>query len=126
MTLPHSTSFCYNHRDMKKDLHPKYNHNVKVICSCGNTFITGSTTDSDIVTDLCSKCHPFYTGEQKIVDSDNLVAKFEEKKSKASSSFRSKREKMAQRKEKLQHIQNSSQLNGKELTLKDMLDSIGK
>lgn len=87
---------------MKKDIHPKYNHNVKVTCSCGNTFVTGSILD-EITTELCSKCHPFFTGEQKIVDTDNLVAKFEEKRSKAQDSFRSKRQKMQERKNKLQN-----------------------
>lgn len=108
---------------MKKNIHPKYNNNTKVTCSCGNTFVTGSVLD-EIVTELCSNCHPFYTGEQKIVDSDNLVKRFEEKRSKAKSSFRSKREKMAQRKQKLQKMeQKSSSADG--LTLKDMLEKLG-
>lgn len=111
---------------MKKEIHPKYSSSVKVICSCGNTFVTGSTIDGDIVTELCSKCHPFYTGEQKIVDTDNLVAKFEEKKSKASTSYRSKKAKMHERKAKLTELKNPTRGAGKELTLKDMLDSLGK
>lgn len=111
---------------MKKDIHPDYNHNVKVVCSCGNTFVTGSTLNDEIVTDLCSNCHPFYTGEQKIVDTDNLVAKFEEKKSKASTSFRSKRQKMADRKKKLQKIHEKDSQKTNELTLKDMLDTVAK
>ena len=69
---------------MKKDIHPKYNHNVKVVCSCGNTFITGSTLQTDTINvELCSKCHPFYTGEQKIVDTENVVKKFEERAKRA-------------------------------------------
>jgi large subunit ribosomal protein L31 len=79
---------------MKKDIHPKYNHNVKVVCSCGNTFVTGSTFEGDTINvELCSKCHPRYTGEQKIVDTENVVKKFEERVQKSSQmSFRSKRE----------------------------------
>ena len=106
---------------MKKDIHPKYSHNVKVTCSCGNTFETGSTVDQ-IVTELCSNCHPFYTGEQKIVDTDNLVSKFEEKKQKASKmSFRSKKEKMAARKKRMEKEEKKEDAP---LTLKDMLSGI--
>lgn len=103
---------------MKKDIHPKYNHNVKVVCSCGNTFVTGSTFEGDnINVELCSNCHPFYTGEQKIVDTENVVKKFEERVQKSSQmSFRSKREKMAQRKAKRSETKSSPSL-----TLKDML-----
>ncbi len=104
---------------MKKDLHPKYNNNLKVICSCGNTFVTGSTLDiGTLNVELCSKCHPFYTGEQKIVDTENVVKKFEEREQKSSKmSFRTKREKMAQRKAK----KTDSVKSSASLTLKDML-----
>jgi large subunit ribosomal protein L31 len=64
---------------MKKDIHPKYNKEVKVTCACGNTFTTGSTI-SEIKTELCSACHPFYTGKQKLVDSARRVEKFIAKK----------------------------------------------
>lgn len=104
---------------MKRDIHPKYNKSIKVVCSCGNTFETGSTLETDTLNvELCSKCHPFYTGEQKIVDTDNVVKKFEERAQKASSmSFRSKREKMEARKQKRDNTVKSSST----LTLKDML-----
>lgn len=104
---------------MKRDIHPKYNKSLKVICSCGNTFVTGSTLENDTLNvELCSKCHPFYTGEQKIVDTDNVVKKFEERAQKAATmSFRSKREKMEARKNKKVAKINSSST----LTLKDML-----
>ncbi|MBI2356590.1 50S ribosomal protein L31 [Candidatus Dojkabacteria bacterium] len=108
---------------MKKNIHPKYNNNVKVTCSCGNVFVTGSILD-EITTELCSNCHPFYTGEQKIVDTANLVSKFEERQKKTSAmSFKSKKEKMASRKEK---FQSQSKNTGGTLTLKDMLASISK
>lgn len=109
---------------MKKDIHPKYSHNVKVTCSCGNTFITGSILE-EIKTELCSNCHPFYTGEQKIVDTENLVAKFEEKRAKASTSFRSKKQKMAERKKKLTKLNEKSEAS-QGLTLKDLLAGSGK
>ena len=110
---------------MKKDIHPQYNKNTKVTCSCGNTFVTGSTLDGDINVELCSKCHPFYTGEQKIVDSDNLVKRFEERAAKSSKmSYRSKKEKMEARKAKKKSATTSK--GQPVLTLKDMLDNISK
>lgn len=63
---------------MKKDIHPKYFMNATVICSCGNTWTTGSTREV-IRTDVCSKCHPFFTGEQRIVDTEGQVDRFYKK-----------------------------------------------
>ncbi len=63
---------------MKKDIHPKYYPNCKVSCVCGNTFTTGST-EPEIKVELCSACHPFYTGKQKLVDTARRVEKFEAK-----------------------------------------------
>ncbi len=63
---------------MKKDIHPEYNTKAKVVCACGNEFTTGSTMD-EIKTELCSACHPFYTGKQKLVDSARRVEKFQKK-----------------------------------------------
>ncbi|MBU0743752.1 MAG: 50S ribosomal protein L31 [Gammaproteobacteria bacterium] len=63
---------------MKKDIHPKYHKDAKVICVCGNTFTTGSTL-AEIKTELCSACHPFYTGKQKLVDTARRVEKFQAK-----------------------------------------------
>jgi len=60
---------------MKSDIHPKYYDNAKVTCACGATFAVGSTKES-IHTELCSKCHPFYTGIEKFVDTANRVAKY--------------------------------------------------
>ncbi|MBI1877484.1 MAG: 50S ribosomal protein L31 [Chloroflexi bacterium] len=60
---------------MKKGLHPQYYPNAQVICSCGNTWTTGSTQPV-IRTDVCSNCHPFFTGEQRIVDSAGQVDRF--------------------------------------------------
>ncbi len=60
---------------MKKGIHPKYYPNAKVTCACGNTWTTGSTQET-IRTDVCFKCHPFYTGEQRIVDTEGQVDRF--------------------------------------------------
>lgn len=63
---------------MKNDIHPKYYPNCKVTCVCGNTFTTGST-EPELKVELCSACHPFYTGKQKLVDTARRVEKFEAK-----------------------------------------------
>jgi len=60
---------------MKKGIHPKYYPEAKVVCSCGNAFTTGSTSEL-IRTDVCSSCHPFFTGEQRIVDTAGQVERF--------------------------------------------------
>lgn len=63
---------------MQKDIHPKYGE-IKVTCSCGNSFTTGSTIGKDLRLEICSKCHPFYTGQQKIVDTAGRVERFNKK-----------------------------------------------
>ncbi len=63
---------------MKPDIHPAYQE-ITVTCSCGESFKTGSTLDHDIHIDVCSKCHPFFTGKQKIVDTAGRVDKFRQK-----------------------------------------------
>ena len=60
---------------MEKGIHPKYYPEAKVVCSCGNTFTAGSTQEH-IRTDVCSACHPFFTGEQRIVDTAGQVERF--------------------------------------------------
>ena len=57
---------------MKTGIHPTYHAEVQVTCSCGNTFTTGSTKAS-LRVELCNQCHPFYTGEQRIVDTEGRV-----------------------------------------------------
>ena len=68
---------------MKQDIHPQYNTDTKVTCACGNVFTTGSTM-KEIRVELCSQCHPFYTGKQKFVDTARRVEKFQEKMDKVS------------------------------------------
>jgi large subunit ribosomal protein L31 len=63
---------------MKEKIHPKYYPNATVICACGNTWHTGSTVET-IHTDICSKCHPLFTGEQRIVDTEGQVDRFYKK-----------------------------------------------
>lgn len=60
---------------MKKDIHPEYYPEAKVICACGATWTTGATKP-ELRLDICSNCHPFYTGEQRIVDTEGQVDRF--------------------------------------------------
>ncbi|PKB65976.1 MAG: 50S ribosomal protein L31 [SAR202 cluster bacterium Io17-Chloro-G3] len=57
---------------MKADIHPEYHPNAQVVCSCGNTFTTGATQPL-LRIEVCSACHPFFTGEQRIVDTEGRV-----------------------------------------------------
>lgn len=63
---------------MQKDIHPKYEE-VSVNCSCGASFKTKSTKGSDISLEICSSCHPFYTGQQKLIDTEGRVDKFKQR-----------------------------------------------
>ncbi len=63
---------------MKKNIHPKYYNKARVICACGNTFTAGSTKEY-IEVEICSKCHPFYTGKEKIVDAMGRVERFKKR-----------------------------------------------
>ena len=61
---------------MKPEIHPKYYENARVVCACGNTFAVGSTLE-EIHVEICSNCHPFYTGKQKLVDTEKRVEKYQ-------------------------------------------------
>jgi large subunit ribosomal protein L31 len=63
---------------MKANIHPDYDE-IDVTCSCGNTFKTRSTLKGDLHIEVCSQCHPFYTGKQKILDAGGRVDKFRRK-----------------------------------------------
>lgn len=63
---------------MKQNLHPQYYNEAKVKCACGNTWTTGSTMP-EIHVNICSNCHPFYTGQEKIVDTRGRVDKFKKR-----------------------------------------------
>lgn len=63
---------------MKEGVHPKYTE-ITVTCSCGNSFTTRSTLAENLDVEVCSNCHPFYTGKQKIVDSGGRVDRFRKK-----------------------------------------------
>ncbi|HTP87633.1 MAG TPA: 50S ribosomal protein L31 [Bryobacteraceae bacterium] len=67
---------------MKAGIHPAYNE-TKVICACGSTFTTRSTHKGDIRVEICSSCHPFFTGRQKLVDTEGRVDRFQKKEAKS-------------------------------------------
>ena len=60
---------------MKKDIHPTFHNDATVVCSCGNTFTTGATK-AHLRVEVCSRCHPYFTGEQRIVDTEGRVERF--------------------------------------------------
>ena len=67
---------------MKPDIHPAYFPKAKITCGCGNTFTVGATRE-EINVEICSKCHPFYTGESKLIDTAGRVEKFKARQAKA-------------------------------------------
>lgn len=67
--------------NMKKDIHPKYYPEAKVVCACGHVFKTGSTLP-EINVEICSACHPFYTGKEKLIDTAGRVERFRKREAK--------------------------------------------
>ena len=98
---------------MKQNTHPKYFDEAQVVCVCGNRFTTGSTQEK-ISVELCYKCHPFYTGEQKFVDSASRIQKFQTKTETAKKYQVVKKEKKEAEKKK----------NEAPKTLRDMLNQV--
>lgn len=84
---------------MKVDIHPEYHTDVKITCACGHTVTAGSTSDSMSI-ELCSNCHPFYTGKQKIVDTARRVEKFEARVSKKADAVMDHKAKAAKKAER--------------------------
>ena len=78
---------------MKQAIHPQYFEQAQVICACGNKFITGSTQEV-IHVELCSKCHPFYTGQEKILDTRGRVDKFKKRLEKTAQKASSPKKKL--------------------------------
>ena len=73
----HAITYYREVKEMKEGIHPKY-YQATVTCNCGNTFVTGSTK-SEIHVEVCSKCHSFYTGQQKTARADGRIEKFNRK-----------------------------------------------
>lgn len=84
---------------MKKEIHPTYYPDAKVKCACGNTFTVGATK-AEIQVEVCSACHPFYTGKEKLLDAAGRAERFKARSAKAKTSVRKKTVKRAERKVK--------------------------
>ncbi len=84
---------------MKANIHPKYFEKAQVICICGNRFTTGSTQEL-IHVELCNKCHPFYTGEQRFVDAGSRIQRFQTKQQVAVQYKATKQKKVEEKKKK--------------------------
>jgi large subunit ribosomal protein L31 len=78
MNRPAGFDSAYRNFLVKPDIHPQYNE-IEVVCSCGNAFKTRSTIAKPLHVEVCSVCHPFYTGKQKIIDTAGRVEKFNRK-----------------------------------------------
>jgi len=100
---------------MKKDIHPKLNKECVVTCACGNTFTTMSTLPS-ITVEICSACHPFYTGQAKFVDTEGRIEKFSKKLKVAE-----EKKKAATELEQIKNAKKKSTEEYKEMSLKEML-----
>lgn len=81
---------------MKKKIHPQYFQAAKVTCACGNEFTTGSTVEV-LQVEICSNCHPFFTGKQKLVDTAKRVDRFEKRAQKVQTAAESRKGKKAKR-----------------------------
>jgi len=74
---------------MKSDIHPKYYSDTKVKCACGNHWTTGSTLP-ELSVEICDKCHPFYTGKEKLLDTRGRVDKFKKRADKSEEALKTK------------------------------------
>lgn len=84
---------------MKKKIHPKWHPKAKVTCACGHTFTVGSTVP-EIQVEICSACHPFFTGEMKYVDTMGRVEKFQRKQKAAAARPAKKKKKVEEKEER--------------------------
>lgn len=84
---------------MKKSIHPEYHPQAKVTCACGNVFYVGSTK-KEMAVEICYACHPFFTGNEKLIDTAGRVEKFKAKRAAAKTTVKSKATKKAEKKVK--------------------------
>lgn len=98
---------------MKANIHPQYFDDAKVVCSCGNSFVVGSTKET-IHVDLCYNCHPFYTGTQRFVDTASRIERFKAKQTAASADYVEKKQKKDEKRKAEQAPQ----------TLREMLSAL--
>lgn len=99
---------------MKQDIHPKYYNDCQVSCVCGNKFVTGSTKPV-LRVEVCAACHPFFTGQQKFVDTMGRVEKFQKSQKTAGTYAALKKAKLQKKKEEEKRVKSGPK------TLKEML-----
>lgn len=104
---------------MQKDIHPDYKTNVTVICACGNTFTTGSIAE-EIKVEICSSCHPFFTGQKKYVDTEGKVERFQRLEKQAAEASKT----VSKRKSKKIKLKNASNSEPTTKSLKDMIQDM--
>ena len=103
---------------MKVAGHPVYYHEAKVTCACGNTFTTGSTKP-EIRVEICAKCHPFFTGEMRFVDTLGRVERFQQKQAGTSSKVVSKKQKKLLKKQ-----QEEAEEAARPKTIREMIERV--
>jgi large subunit ribosomal protein L31 len=94
---------------MKKDIHPKWYPDAKVFCACGNTFTVGATKP-ELKVEICSKCHPFFTGEMKFVDTMGRVENFKKKQKAAEAKAGVLAEKKKKKEERVRNLRDQKSL----------------
>lgn len=94
---------------MKAAIHPQWFNDAKVTCACGNAFTVGATKP-EIKVEICSKCHPFFTGEMKFVDTQGRVEKFQEKQKSAAAKAGTLAEKKKKKEEHVASLRNQKSL----------------
>lgn len=104
---------------MKANIHPNWYQEVKVVCACGNSFTTGSTMP-EIRVQICSNCHPFFTGQQKYVDTLGQVERFQQKEQKAQQKAKVRKQILERRSHKVREQKSDKP------TLRDLLTQARK
>jgi len=106
---------------MKENTHPEYYPEAKIKCACGNEFTVGSTK-KQLHVEVCSACHPFYTGKSKYIDTEGRVEKFEKKREEAE--LRARREEKKRKKEEEERKRREREKEETPTTLKEMLEKV--
>ncbi len=104
---------------MKQGIHPKTYQNTKITCACGNSF-TSISTRENITVEICSACHPFYTGQQKFVDTEGRIDKFVKKQKIASQKKQTAEDIKTQKEQKKSKVKSANSTG--QISLKDMLE----
>lgn len=108
---------------MKKNIHPRWYPNAKVICACGNEFTVGSTVP-ELEVEICASCHPFYTGQEKLIDTEGRVERFERKRVEAEKKAELEVKKI--KKKERERVKKEKKAREQPKTLKEMVKRVKK